>query len=383
MNNTRGGEQEKTANGAGGGQRWVIKIGSALITDNGNALAHASLDKWVPQIAALISRGYEIILVSSGAVAEGMRRLGWSTRPNTLHGLQTAAAVGQAGLVQSYQARFEQHAIQTAQILLVHEDLSSRSRYLNARQTINSILAVGAVPIVNENDTVATDEIRFGDNDTLAGLVANLVDADTLLILTDQDGVFDDDPRCNPDAKLIASCEVNSNKLDQSAKGSGTALGRGGMTTKIAAARLAARSGTCTIIANGNRANIILQLANGASLGTKLTNDRKPITARKQWLAGGLQVKGTLTLDEGAIKAVKHTGVSLLPVGTLACSGAFERGDLVSCVDRNNLEIARGLVNYSAQETRQIVGQTSSELPRILGYTGDAELIHRNNLVVL
>ena len=364
-------------------KRWVITIGSALITNNGNALAHTSLDKWIPQIAALIKQGHEIVVVSSGAVAEGMRRLGWDKRPASLHGLQSAAAVGQAGLMQSYQTRFAQHDIQTAQILLVHDDLSSRTRYLNARQTINSLLALGTVPIVNENDTVATDEIRFGDNDTLAGLVANLVDADKLLILTDQEGVFDDDPRINPKAQLIECCPVTDKKLDQAAKGSGSLLGRGGMTTKISAARLAARSGTTTVIANGNQTNIIARLAAGESCGTQLTNTSKPITARKQWLAGGLQVKGQLCLDAGAASAIKNTGVSLLPVGLTASTGDFVRGDLVSCVDQQGNEIARGLVNYNAAETQRIMGRSSGELSDILGYANDVELIHRNDLVVL
>lgn len=368
--------------------RWVIKIGSALITNNGNNLAHEALDKWVPQIARLVKHGHEIVLVSSGAVAEGMHRLGWQQRPGTLHDLQTAAAVGQAGLIQSYETRFQQHSLQTAQILLVHDDLSSRTRYLNARQTINSILSVGAIPIVNENDTVATDEIRFGDNDTLAGLVANLIDADTLLILTDQDGLYDDDPRTNPQATLIDHCDVSDPRLDEVAKGSSGTLGRGGMTTKIRAARFAARSGTTTIIANGNVASIIEKIAASAiektaARGTTLTNNRKPITARKQWLAGSLQVKGQLSLDAGAVRALCNTGVSLLPVGLTAVQGDFARGELVSCLDPNGAEVARGLVNYSSEEARLIIGKASGELQTVLGYAGETEIIHRNDLVVL
>ncbi|MGB5324228.1 MAG: glutamate 5-kinase [Pseudomonadales bacterium] len=364
-------------------ERWVIKIGSALLTSNGNALAHDSLDKWVPQIAALCQRGFEVVLVSSGAVAEGMQRLGWTQRPQSLHDLQAAAAVGQAGLVQSYQARFGQFGIQVAQILLVHDDLSSRSRYLNARQTMNSLLALGAIPVVNENDTVATEEIRFGDNDTLAGLVANLVDADRLLILTDQDGVYDSDPRNNPAAELIKSCNVDDARLDRAAGSSGGALGRGGMLTKLRAARLAARSATTTVIANGNEANIIERIAAGEPCGTALTNQRKPLAARKQWLAGGLQVRGVLRLDEGAAHALRNTGVSLLPIGVTAVEGKFERGDLVSCVDPAGSEIARGLCNYAANEAEKILRKSSAELAGILGYTGDQELIHRNNLAVL
>lgn len=362
---------------------WVIKIGSALLTSNGNALAHDSLDKWVPQIAALQQGGCDVVLVSSGAVAEGIQRLGWRERPASLHDLQAAAAVGQAGLVQSYQARFEQFGIQVGQILLVHEDLSSRKRYLNARQTMTSLLALGAIPVVNENDSVATDEIRFGDNDTLAGLVANLVDADFLLILTDQQGIFDSDPRRNPQAKLIDRCDVDDPLLDRVAGGSGSALGRGGMLTKVAAARLAARSGTATIIASGNELDIITRLAGGEHCGTLLANRRKPLAARKQWLAGGLQVRGSLQLDAGAVKAVRETGVSLLPVGVSAVEGSFGRGDLVRCMAPDGSEIARGLCNYSAEEAAQIVGRSSAELAGILGYAGDDEMIHRNNLAVL
>lgn len=364
--------------------RWVIKIGSALLTANGEGLAGPALDRWVAQIAALSQRGDDVVLVSSGAVAEGMTRLGWTTRPQTLDKLQAAAAVGQAGLIQAYETRFQQYQLLTAQVLLVHDDLSSRSRYLNSRQTLQRLLEVGVIPIVNENDTVATEEIRFGDNDTLAGLVANLVDADTLLILTDQDGLYDDDPRSNAAAKLIPHCDVHDESLDAAAKSSGGKLGRGGMMTKIKAARLAARSSATTIIANGNTANIIENLANGQLIGTRLSNTRKSVTARKQWLAGGLTVRGKLVLDQGAATAVRsESGCSLLPIGVTAVTGNFDRGDLVSCVDSDGNEIARGLVNYSALEANKIIGQPSKQLSGILGYGGDAEIIHRDNLVLV
>jgi len=364
-------------------QRWVIKIGSALISNNGRDLAHAALDKWVPQIAALIKRDIQVVLVSSGAVSEGVKRLGWDSRPDTVHELQAAAAVGQAGLIQAYESRFQHFDVQTAQILFVRGDLASRDRYLNARQTLNSLLRLNVIPIVNENDTVATDEIRFGDNDTLAGLAANLIDADKLLILTDQAGVFTDDPRKNLQAKLIQSCDAHDKILDSSAQGSGNALGRGGMQTKIRAARLAARSGTTTIIANGNETDIITRISNGEIVGTTLTNARKPITARKQWLAGSLQAKGVLHLDKGAVNALQNAGVSLLPVGIKSVEGNFQRGELVSCVDDQQHEIARGLTNYSVHEAKQIAGQTGAEINHRLGYAGDAEIIHRDNLVLL
>lgn len=364
-------------------QRWVIKIGSALISNNGRDLAHAALDKWVPQIAALIRRGEQVVLVSSGAVSEGVKRLGWQKRPDTVHELQAAAAIGQAGLIQAYESRFQRFDIQTAQILLVRGDLASRDRYLNARQTLKSLLQLTVIPIVNENDTVATDEIRFGDNDTLAGLAANLIDADKLLILTDQKGVYTDDPRKNPQAKLINSCDAHDKALDTAARGSGNALGRGGMQTKIRAARLAARSGTTTIIANGNETDIITRISNNEAMGTTLTSSRKPITARKQWLAGSLQVKGSLQLDNGAINALKNTGVSLLPIGVKLVEGNFQCGELVSCVDEHHNEIARGLTNYNAHEAKQVAGKSGAELNDTLGYTGEPEIIHRDNLVLL
>lgn len=312
-----------------------------------------------------------------------MHRMNYRERPANIHQLQAAAAIGQAGLIQCYESSFDQHGVQIAQILLDHADLSSRTRYLNARQTINTLLEWDIVPIVNENDTVATDEIRFGDNDTLAGLVSNLIDADYLLILTDQQGVYSDDPRKNSDVILISECDVHDPQLDKAAQGSGSALGRGGMSTKISAARLAARSGTTTFIANGREDSVILRLASGQALGTRLNNQRKPISAHKQWLAGGLTVKGQINLDEGASTALLNTGVSLLPAGVSQVNGHFVRGELVSCIDSQGREIARGLCNYSSDETAKIAGKSSKLISDILGYCGDAELIHRDNLVIL
>ena len=363
-------------------EKWVIKIGSALLTQGGNVLAREALDPWVAQIAGLMKSGVQIVLVSSGAVSEGMNRLGWIKRPNYLHELQAAAAVGQTGLIRAYEERFQSFDIQTAQVLLVHSDLTDRTRYLNARQTIGHLLDLNVIPIVNENDTVATDEIRFGDNDTLAGLVANLIDADKLLILTDQAGVFDDDPRVNTSATLIRHSDAHDPLLDEAAKDSGGQLGRGGMTTKIKSARLAAQSSTTTIIADGREESIISRIAGGEDIGTCLTAGDRGVAARKQWL-GGSQSKGVLVLDTGAASALKDQGVSLLAVGIRAVKGNFERGDLVSCIDEGDKEIARGLIAYSSLDVEKIIGQHSDRLSTILGYDYGDEVIHRNDLVLL
>jgi len=362
---------------------WVIKIGSALLTQNGNALVKKALDQWVPQIADLIEQGINVVLVSSGAVSEGMTRLGWKTRPQFLHELQAAAAVGQTGLVRAYEERFEKYGIKTAQILLVHSDLHDRTRYLNARKTMGYLLGVGVLPIVNENDSVANEEIRFGDNDTLAGMVANIVDADQLVILTDQNGVYTDDPRKNASAQLIESAQVNDDQLLAAAKGSGGMLGRGGMETKIKSARLAARSGTATVIANGLEPDVLLRLAKGKRIGTYLHNEGKSIAARKQWLAGSVKPRGELMLDDGAVNALKNKGVSLLAVGVSAVSGDFKRGDLVTCVNQHGKEIARGLIAYGSEDVKKIIGQSSDRLSKILGYDYGEELIHRNDLVIV
>lgn len=363
-------------------KRWVIKIGSSLITDDGRGLNSAAIADWTRQIAHLREAGKEILLVSSGAVAEGMTRIGWNSRPHALHELQAAAALGQMGLIQQFESRFQQHSIHTAQILLTHEDLSNRQRYLNARSTLKTLLSLGAIPIINENDTVATDEIRFGDNDTLAALVSNLVEADTLVILTDQQGLFNKDPRHHSDAELISESSAGNSALLAVAGDSG-ALGQGGMRTKITAAQRAARSGANTLIAAGREENVLQKIAAGENIGTLLSADKAPITARKQWLANQLNVTGALHLDAGASRALQRDGVSLLAVGVTAVEGDFQRGEVVSCVDPDGQEIARGLVNYDARESRQIKGLNSDKFESILGYVDEAELIHRDNLVLI
>ncbi|MGW8228913.1 MAG: glutamate 5-kinase [Gammaproteobacteria bacterium] len=362
--------------------RWVIKIGSALLTDNGVGLNRDNIAKWVQEIAHLRQQGMEILLVSSGAVAEGMCRLGWQRRPHALHAQQAAAAVGQMGLVQAWESSFSEYGLQTAQILLTHDDLSNRHRYLNARSTIRSLLQLGVVPVINENDTVVTDEIRFGDNDTLAALAANLVEADHLIILTDQQGLFDRDPRLHADARLIDEATADDVKLDTMASTAGGLLGRGGMATKLRAARLAARSGTCTVIASGREPEALLRIRGAENIGTLLTANQMPLAAHKQWLAGHLQLRGKLVLDEGAVKVLKTAGKSLLAVGVTGVEGRFGRGEVVACVDPLGQEIARGLVNYPADEIKRLLGQSSEHIEKILGYVAEPELIHRDNMVV-
>lgn len=362
-------------------KRWVVKIGSALLTADGSGLDQEAIADWVKQIAALRAQGLEIVLVSSGAVAEGMKRLGWVKRPHTLFEQQAAAAVGQMGLVQAYESCFQQHDIHTAQVLLTHEDLSDRQRYLNARSTLRSLLDLGVVPVVNENDTVVTDEIRFGDNDTLAALVANLIEADALIILTDQQGLFDKDPRTNSNAKLVREASAEDETLEQMVGGSGD-LGQGGMLTKLRAARLASRSGAATVITHGHTPEVLIQVRAGDEVGTYLQPGQVPLVARKQWLAGHLQLQGKLTLDDGAVKVLRDAGRSLLPVGVVAVEGNFKRGEAVACVDGQGNEIARGLVNYSSEESGKIMGCSSSELESVLGYVDEAELIHRDNMVL-
>ena len=363
-------------------KRWVIKIGSALLTNNGAGLDRNAIDGWVDQIADLLLQGKEVVLVSSGAIAEGMVRLGWQQRPDSIHELQAAAAVGQMGLIQAYESSFQRFDRLTAQILLDHDDMASRQRYLNARGVLQTLMSLTVVPIVNENDTVVTDEIRFGDNDSLAALVANLIDADMLVILTDKDGLYSANPDLEPDAHLIAQAMADDTSLDALAGGSNGTLGRGGMITKLQAARLAARSGCSTIIVGGRNANILHQVATGDEVGTLLSAGQKPLAARKQWLAGHLQVKGQLVLDAGAVKVLTEQGRSLLAVGVRQVVGTFTRGDLVSCVNADGLEIARGLVNYNANEAVRILGQSTESIAGILGYREDDELIHRDNLVI-
>ena len=362
-------------------KNWIIKIGSALLTNDGRGLDITAIHAWVEQIVALRNSGVQITLVSSGAVAEGMQRLGWGKRPHEVHKLQAAAAVGQMGLVQCYESAFQKHGIHTAQVLLTHEDLSSRERYINARSTLRTLHEVNVIPIVNENDTVVTDEIRFGDNDTLAALVANLVEADMLVILTDQQGLFDSDPRSNTQAKLISQAEAKDESLMAMA-GEGSALGRGGMLTKIRAARLASRSGAATVIASGRSEEVLATIRSGNEVGTFLTAESEVLAARKQWLAGQMNMRGTLRLDAGAVSKLSQSGSSLLAVGVTAVEGEFARGELVRCVDASGREIARGLINYNAEESRRIMGQTSERIEALLGYVGEHALIHRDNLVL-
>jgi glutamate 5-kinase len=363
-------------------KRLVIKVGSALLTNDGAGIDRQAIDAWVEQIAKLLSAGKEVVLVSSGAVAEGLVRLGIDTRPESIHMLQSAAAVGQMGLIQTYETSFRRFERQTAQILLDHDDMANRERYLNARSVIQTLMELNVVPIVNENDTVVTDEIRFGDNDRLAALVANLIDADVLLILTDKDGMYDANPDENKDAQLITQALASDSNLDALAGSSNGALGRGGMQTKLEAARLASRSGCNTVIAGGRNQDILTRICKGENLGTLLQAGQTPIAARKQWLAGQLQVKGRLVIDDGAAKVLRQQGRSLLAVGVTEVSGTFTRGELVSCEDSSGQEVARGLANYNADETRLIQGKSTEEIATILGYCDDDELIHRDNMVV-
>jgi len=364
------------------GQRWVVKIGSALLTNDGQGLNREGINAWVNQMADLMQQGVEIVLVSSGSVAEGMTRLGWKSRPDEVHLLQAAAAVGQMGLVQAYETAFQQHQKNTAQILLTHADLSDRQRYLNARSTLRALLELGVIPIVNENDTVVTDEIRFGDNDTLGALVANLVEADTLVILTDQDGLFTKDPRKFNDAELVTEGHASDAKFAAMA-GDGGALGRGGMVTKVKAARVAARSGADTIIVGGRIENVLTRLRGLEKVGTMLVADSEPEVARKQWIAGHLQHRGELLLDDGAVSALRKGGNSLLPVGVKQVSGDFRRGEVVACKNAQGEVIAKGLINYHAEEAQKLCGKPSAQLEQLLGYVGEEELIHIDNLVVL
>ena len=362
-------------------QCWVVKMGSALLTDNGGGLRTEAIAAWVGQMAELRSRGFRFIVVSSGAIAEGRARLGWGKLPVSLHEQQAAAAVGQMGLVQAYESAFKEYDIRTAQILLTHDDIADRRRYLNARSTLRTLLALDVVPIINENDSVATDEIRFGDNDSLAGLVANLAEANRLVILTDQDGLYDRDPRQARDARLIRTGRAGDPVLLDYA-GPGGALGRGGMLTKLKAAETAAKSGTETVICSGFEPQVLLKIAQNEQVGTLLSVQRSPLAARKQWLAGHKRTDGSLVLDDGACSVLAGQGKSLLAVGVVAVHGEFSRGEIVSCVARDGREVARGLVNYSADEARRIMGKPSAMIEQLLGYVDEAELIHRDNMVI-
>ncbi|TDI83024.1 MAG: glutamate 5-kinase [Betaproteobacteria bacterium] len=364
-------------------RRIIIKVGSSLVTNQEQGLDHVTLTCLAAQIAKLKQDKKEVVLVSSGAIAEGMQRLNWKKRPHALHKLQAAAAVGQMGLIQAYESCFREHKLQTAQLLITHEDLSNRKRYLNARSTLTTLLSMNVVPIINENDSVATDEIRFGDNDTLAALITNLIEADVLVILTDQAGLFTADPRIDAQARLLNVAMVEDPTIEIMAGGVGSTIGRGGMLTKINAAKRAARSGAHTIIASGHEANVLVRLAQGEAIGTQLLTKTMKLAARKQWLADHLQTQGKITLDVGAVKALTVEGKSLLPIGVINTNGDYERGEVVNCIDLEGREIARGLINYSAIETKKISRCPSSQIESILGYVDQPELIHRNNLVLL
>lgn len=364
-------------------QRIVIKVGSSLVTNNGKGLDNTAIRQWASQIAALRKQNKQVVLVSSGSVAEGMARLNWQTRPKAMNELQAAAAIGQMGLIQAYETAFHEHNLCAAQILLTHEDLADRHRYLNARSTLFTLLDLGVIPIVNENDTVVTDEIRLGDNDTLGALVTNLIEADVLIILTDQSGLYDSDPRKNPQAKLISVATAGDPALEEMAGGAGSNIGTGGMATKVLAAKRAANSGAHTVIASGREPNVLERLSQGESIGSELRASVAVRSARKQWLADHLRLRGQITLDEGALKALTLQGKSLLPVGVIRVNGEFERGDVVACMDENNVEYARGLINYSSSDTRRIMRQPTHKIETILGSITAAELMHRNNMVVL
>ncbi|HYB52048.1 MAG TPA: glutamate 5-kinase [Burkholderiaceae bacterium] len=363
--------------------RIVVKVGSSLVTNEGQGLDLAAISRWAGEVATLRASGKQVLIVSSGAIAEGMQRLGWGRRPQEVHELQAAAAVGQMGLAQAYETCFGALGVRTAQILLTHADLADRARYLNARSALLTLLQLGVVPVINENDTVVTDEIKFGDNDTLGALVTNLVEADALIILTDQQGLFDADPRRVPHARLIQSAAAGDPLLEQYAGGAGSAIGRGGMLSKLSAAKRAARSGAATIIACGREPEVLPRLMRGESIGTLLTAAMPKRAARKQWIADHLQTKGRVTIDAGAVAALCQQGKSLLPIGVIEVGGSFARGDVISCFDVAGREVARGLVNYSSAEAGLIARRPSAEIAQVLGFMEETELIHRDNLVLL
>lgn len=366
-----------------GTRRWVVKIGSSILTNNGHGLDRGAIDSWVRQIDYLIKQGIEVVVVSSGAIAEGMVRLNWTERPKTISELQASAAVGQTGLVQAYQESFRLLHRNTAQILLDHDDIANRQRYLNARGVLVTLLKHEVVPIANENDTVSTEEIRFGDNDCLAAMVANLIDADLLVILTDTEGLYSADPAKEPKAQLISEISCDSEDLDTLVGDSMSKIGRGGMITKLRAARQAGNSGCNTVIAGGRIDNVMCKVAAAEKVGTLLLANKKPLVARKQWLAGQLRVHGKLILDSGAVDVLSGKGKSLLPVGVIGVEGDFRRGDYVTCVDHLGTEVARGLINYSAKETETIKGLTTAQVRGVLHMIGEDELIHRDNLVLI
>ena len=363
-------------------KRIVVKVGSSLVTNEGRGLDNQAISQWCAQLADLVKGGREVILVSSGAIAEGMKRLGWATRPKAIHELQAAAAVGQMGLVQGYEASLRANGIGSAQVLLTHADLADRERYLNARSTLLTLLGLGVVPVINENDTVVTDEIKFGDNDTLGALVANLVEADALIILTDQKGLYTADPRKDANATFVQVGHAGDATLEAMAGGAGSNIGSGGMITKILAAKRAAGSGASTVIAWGREPSVLIRLTNGEAIGTLLLAQTQKNQARKQWMADHLQMRGSVTVDAGAAAKVSDEGKSLLPIGMTSVQGEFSRGDVIAVLTTSGTEIARGLSNYSSAEARLICRKSSSEFERLLGYTGEPEMVHRTNLVL-
>ncbi len=363
-------------------QRLVVKVGSSLVTNEGRGIDAQAIATWAAEIAALRDLGREIVVVSSGAVAEGMKRLSWVRRPQSMQDLQAAAAVGQMGLAQVYETEFRRFGLQTAQILLTHEDLADRTRYLNARSTLTRLIELGVIPIINENDTVVTDEIKVGDNDTLAALVTNLIEADALVILTDQAGLYTADPRSHPDARLLSKVKAGDPRLEAMAGGAGSLIGKGGMLTKVLAARRAASAGAHTIVASGRESKVLQRLAGGEMIGTSFIANTAKLTARKQWIADQLQLRGALVLDAGALKALLRDGKSLLPIGVSEVQGDFARGDVVACLSQAGSEVGRGLINYASSEARRIIGKPSSEIESLLGFVEEPELIHRSNLVI-
>ncbi len=363
-------------------RRIVVKVGSSLVTDEGRGVDAAAVGNWCRQLAVLAKEGREVVMVSSGAIAEGMKRLGWRTRPKEVHELQAAAAVGQMGLAQMYESKLSEHAIGSAQVLLTHADLADRERYLNARSTLLTLLALKVIPVINENDTVVCDEIKFGDNDTLAALVANLLEADLLIILTDQAGLYSADPRKDPAARLLADVRAGDVELERMAGGAGSSLGRGGMITKVLAAKRAARSGASTVIAWGREPDVLLRLVAGEALGTLLRAGTAKLAARKQWMADHLQLRGAVSVDAGAVAKLRDEGKSLLPIGIERVQGDFARGDVIAVLAPGGAEVARGLANYSSSEARLIARKASSQIEALLGYVNEPEMIHRTNLVL-
>ena len=363
-------------------RRIVVKVGSSLVTNEGRGIDLDAVGNWCRQLAALAAQGRELVMVSSGAIAEGMKRLGWRTRPTELHELQAAAAVGQMGLAQAYESQLSKHGMGSAQVLLTHADLADRERYLNARSTLLTLLQLRVIPVINENDTVVNDEIKFGDNDTLGALVANLVEADALVILTDQRGLYSADPRKVPDARFIDQAAAGDPALELMAGGAGSSIGRGGMLTKILAAKRAAGSGASTVIAWGREHDVLLRLAAGEAIGTALLAGTPKLAARKQWMADHLQLRGAVTVDDGAVLKLRDEGKSLLPIGVTGVEGDFHRGDVIAVRTTQGVEIARGLANYASGEARLIARKPSSQIVGLLGFANEAELIHRDNMIL-